>query len=61
MKKRITGVIFLWIIVCGIFTATRIDNYPRIHTFGVSFGTNSHYCSADFVRTDFIWSCESAS
>jgi hypothetical protein len=34
------------------------DWYPSLSTYGVSAGTNSHYCSADIVHWHLMLSCE---
>jgi hypothetical protein len=39
---------------------TRFDAYPNIGTYGVSYGTDSHYCSFELVYGDPMVSCESA-
>jgi hypothetical protein len=37
------------------------DWYPQIGTYGVSAGTSTTYCSADFVSGHLQLSCERAS
>lgn len=37
------------------------DIYPALHTYGVSAGTNTHYCSLEIIRWAPRFSCETAS
>jgi hypothetical protein len=45
----------------GAAQVTHIDAYSNIRTYGVSVGTDTHYCSADFVGWSPRLSCEAAS
>jgi hypothetical protein len=38
-----------------------VDSFPQLSTYGVSVGTNTHYCSLDLVSGHLTASCESAS
>lgn len=37
-----------------------IDAYPQIRTYGLSAGTATHYCYADFAGWHFTAGCETA-
>jgi hypothetical protein len=43
------------------FLFIKTDVYPNLHTYGISVGTNSHYCSAELVNLLPVVSCENAS
>jgi hypothetical protein len=37
-----------------------LDWFPALHTYGVTIGTSSHYCSADLVHGHLMATCETA-
>ena len=48
MKTVKWAVAILLVVVFGMFVTP--DVFPSLHTFGVSIGTNTHYCSGDLVN-----------
>jgi len=61
MKTRMGRVVLYIVLGFGLAMCfTRFDYYPKIGTYGVSYGTNSHYCSFELVHGHPKASCESA-
>jgi hypothetical protein len=52
----IIKVLILLIMVPGV--QVHLDNFPRLHTYGVSIGTNTDYCSAESVNGHMEYSCQ---
>jgi hypothetical protein len=44
----------------GVGLLTQVDIYPNLDTYGVSIGTNNHYCSIESVHGSISMNCEAA-
>jgi hypothetical protein len=42
----------------GMFT--HVDLFPKLHSYGVSIGTDSHYCYIDYSGNNINLGCEAA-
>jgi C4-dicarboxylate transporter len=42
----------------GVGLLTQVDIFPNLDTYGVSVGTNNHYCSVESVHGSIEMSCE---
>lgn len=50
------GLVILLALAIGMFVTP--DVFPRLHTFGVSVGTNTSYCSGELVNWTPELSCQ---
>ena len=57
MKTAKWTLAILLAVVFGMFVTPNV--FPGLHTFGVSIGTNTHYCSGDLVNWSPEFSCQS--
>ena len=64
-SRKLTRIIAGAALAIAAFTAghsfVHIDWLPSLRTYGVSVGTDTRYCSGDFVRGHLKLSCEHAS
>jgi C4-dicarboxylate transporter len=44
----------------GVGLLTQVDIFPNLDTYGVSIGTNNHYCSIESVHGSISMNCETA-
>lgn len=56
LKVWLAKVLLLVLTVPGVHTYA--DNFPKLHTFGFSIGTNTDYCSIESVNGKLALSCE---
>ncbi len=55
LTALITVLLGLAGLLSGLVT---IDHLPALHTYGVSMGTSTHYCSAELVNWHPVASCQ---
>jgi hypothetical protein len=44
----------------GVGLFTHIDLFPKLDTYGVSIGTDNHYCYIDYSKNNIDMGCEAA-
>lgn len=44
----------------GVGLLTHIDLFPKLDTYGVSIGTDHHYCYIDYSKNNIDLGCEAA-
>jgi hypothetical protein len=61
--KRIITIAIIAIAAAALLLTgvIHVDWLPALHTYGLSFGTATHYCFADLVSGHVSAGCESAS
>jgi hypothetical protein len=60
MRVRIAAIAASVAIGIGTGMLVTPDVFPTLHTYGVSVGTNNHYCSAELVNWHPGVSCQTA-
>lgn len=62
MRLMAAGLVAQGLLIVGLGTGFVIPDYlPEIGTYGVSVGTDNHYCSVDLVHFVPKASCEAVS
>jgi hypothetical protein len=54
----ISAAVFLALMVLALTGLVRADWFPHLGTYGVSAGTDTHYCYAEMVRWHPSIGCE---
>jgi hypothetical protein len=58
VSKRIAAVALAAAFGAGLFT--HIDIFPKLNTYGVSIGTDNHYCYVEYAKNSIDMGCEAA-
>ncbi len=58
ISKRVAAAALAAAFSLGLFT--HIDLFPKLGTYGVSIGTDNHYCYIDYSKNNIDMGCEAA-
>jgi hypothetical protein len=63
MKIRMRHIAFGAAVMASFLAGqvTHVDAFPSLNTYGITVGTNDHYCSLDIVGGHPSATCESTS
>jgi hypothetical protein len=63
MRNKLKGIALAagFLAAFGAGQVTHVDAFPSLNTYGITVGTNDHYCSLDIVGWHPDATCESAS
>jgi hypothetical protein len=50
----------LLVSVLAVAGLVHLDHYRALHTYGVSIGSDTHYCSAELIRWHPSITCEAS-
>jgi len=56
ISKRIAAAALAAAFGIGLFT--HVDLFPNLNTYGVSVGTDNHYCYAELTKGNIDMGCE---